>query len=54
MCPNYHTERVYTGDSFDLEFVGKCKRRSYKHIGYIEFHKHMPIPNWCPLLKNGG
>lgn len=56
-CPNVGSERYYTEDSFDTEFIYKCKAkkesRDYKVIGIYSWNEIISkIPDWCPLRSN--
>ena len=60
-CPFHHSEREYTGDSFEMVFQISCrhekadKRKASKlddphpFVGYDEDRHRPPVPTWCPL-----
>lgn len=51
-CPYVHSEKLYTGDSWEHAydyFCSKTSPTSKKIAGYIEWPSEMPdIPDWCP------
>lgn len=57
-CPFFHSERIYTADSFERPFDWFCKKvtvgkdKNPKLIeGYVEWHeeKKIKVPEWCPI-----
>ena len=49
-CPYWRSERVYTGDSFELIFDWVCSKAKKKIEGYVEPRdiNSVKIPEWCP------
>jgi hypothetical protein len=50
-CPNHESQRFYTGDSFETEFIYHCKAKNHKEIGIYDWREErdIKIPKWCPL-----
>lgn len=51
-CPNMKSDRHYTADSFENEFIWTCKASQGKLIAYMDWNDKLPpIPKWCPLRE---
>jgi hypothetical protein len=53
-CPFWESERVYTGDSFDMAFKWTCKKANKQIAGFVETFDKVKIPEWCPckIIEN--
>ena len=47
-CPFWDSERVYTGDSFEMGFKWTCKKAKRQIACFVETFDKTPIPEWCP------
>ncbi len=51
-CPNLHSEKYYTADSWDDCVEWKCKLKD-KTIAILDWNDKKPtIPAWCPWMGN--
>lgn len=53
-CPNFTSQRYYTGDSFEHVEEWRCKAQAQNHqrIALYEWPESKPkIPDWCPLRE---
>lgn len=62
-CPNSYQERVYTPDSFEMEFGCYCSKVEDKNsynkrnklvVADEDVERWASIPDWCPLLCKDG
>lgn len=62
-CPNSYQERVYTPDSFEMEFGCYCSKVEDKNsynkrnklvVADEDVERWANIPDWCPLLCKDG
>ena len=46
-CPHCKTERIYTGDSFDMLFKWTCLKANKVINGCVDTWDKIEIPDWC-------
>jgi hypothetical protein len=47
-CPFHKSDRVYTGDSWDMVFKITCTKENKTVRSYKEWNDPNFIPSWCP------